>query len=82
MGLSHSPTQDAAPIGAYLIFDHYPFKLAVIQQLMYESDLLGDRYYGGDQYFETYGDVSHIPERTSLDRLAPYIERGNHFSSL
>ncbi len=79
MGPSHSLTQDTAPAGAYLVFDHYPFKLAVIQQLMYEFDLLGDQYYGGDQYFETYGDVSNVSERISIHRLAPYIEQGNHF---
>ena len=71
--------QDAATDGAFLVFDNYPFKLAVIQQLMYESELLGDKYCGGDQYFETYGDVSNVAERVSLKRLTPYIEQGNHF---
>ena len=69
MGMINDSVQNTTPVEPVLIFDNYPFKLAVIQQLMYESDLLGDKYYGGDQYFETYGDVSHIPERVCLDRL-------------
>ena len=63
----------------FLVFDNYPFKLAVIQQLMYEADLLGEQYEGGDQYFETYGDVSNASETASLRRLVPYIEQGNQF---
>lgn len=79
MGMINDSVQNTTPVEPVLIFDNYPFKLAVIQQLMYESDLLGDKYYGGDQYFETYGDVSHIPERVCLDRLEPFIEQGNDF---
>lgn len=75
----HTSNPDNAPAGTYLIFDNYPFKLAVIQQLMYEADLLGSKYNGGDQYFEAYGDVSDVSERVSIDRLMPYIEQGNHF---
>ncbi len=79
MGMWNQSKQDTAPDEPFLVFDNYPFKLAVIQQLMYESDLLGNKYYGGDQYFETYGDVSNVSERVSIDRLLPYIEQGNHF---
>lgn len=79
MGMTNDSVQNTTPSGPFLVFDNYPFKLAVIQQLMYESDLLGNKYYGGDQYFETYGDVSNVSERVSIDRLIPYIEQGNHF---
>ena len=79
MGMPQPLKQDTAPAEPFLLFDNFPFKLAVIQQLMYESDLLGNKYYGGDQYFETYGDVSNVSERISINRLAPYIEQGNQF---
>lgn len=79
MGMLKQSGQEAPAAGAFLVFDNYPFKLAVIQQLMYEAELLGDKYYGGDRYFETYGDVTHIPERVCLDRLEPFIEEGNQF---
>lgn len=79
MGMINDSVQNTTPVEPFLIFDNYPFKLAVIQQLMYESDLLGNKYYGGDQYFETYGDVSNVSERVSIDRLIPYIEQGNQF---
>lgn len=79
MEMTNRSDQETAPNGPFLIFDNYPFKLAVIQQLMYESELLGNKYDGGDQYFETYGDVSNVSQRVSIDRLIPYIEQGNHF---
>lgn len=75
MGLN----QNTASAEEFLIFDNYPFKLAVVQQLMYEDELLGDKYCGGDQYFETYGDAENASETVSLKRLEPYIEQGNQF---
>lgn len=44
----------------FLIFDNYPFKLAVIQLLMYELELLGSKYNGGNEYFEQYKDVAEV----------------------
>ncbi|MCI9608982.1 MAG: hypothetical protein HFG07_01980 [Oscillibacter sp.] len=44
-----------------LLFDNYPFKLAVIQELMYEQSRLGKPYRkGGDQYFERYPDAAEV----------------------
>lgn len=77
MGLQYNPYTASA--GEFLVFDNFPFKLAVIQQLMYEFGLLGDKYYGGDHYFETYGDVSLVSEKVSVSRLKPFIEQGNQF---
>lgn len=65
----------------FLLFDNYPFKLAVIQQLMYEQEALGSKYNGGDRYFETYTDVAEASEEESINRLKPYIEQGNLFFS-
>ena len=62
-----------------LQFDNYPFKLAVIQKLMYGQSLLGAPYRGGDQYFEEYPDFAEVSEEESIRRLEPYIQRANHF---
>lgn len=62
-----------------LQFDNYPFKLAVIQKLMYGQSLLGTPYRGGDQYFEEYPDFAEVSEEESIRRLEPYIQRANHF---
>ena len=67
-------TEDSA-----LQFDNYPFKLAVIQKLMYGQSLLGAPYRGGDQYFEEYPDFAEVSEEESIRRLEPYIQRANHF---
>lgn len=63
----------------FLIFDNYPFKLAVIQLLMYELELLGSKYNGGDAYFEQYEDFAEVSEEESIKRLEPYIEKGNQY---
>lgn len=62
-----------------LVFDHLPFKLAVVQQLMYDQALLGEPYRGGDQYFERYTDAEEASEEESIRRLEPYIERGTQY---
>lgn len=63
-----------------LQFDNYPFKLAVIQELMYEQSLLGKPYQGGgDQYFEQYPDAAEVSEEESIRRLEPYIQQTNQF---
>ena len=63
----------------YLVFDNYPFKLAVVQQLMYEQELLENRYTGGDQYFERYTDAAEASDEESIRRLKPYIMQGTQF---
>lgn len=62
-----------------LQFDNYPFKLAVIQKLMYGQPLLGTPYRGGDQYFKEYPDFAEVSEEESVRRLEPYIQRANRF---
>lgn len=64
----------------YLEFDNLPFKLAVIEVLMYEHKLLGEPYNGADEYFERYeADYVTASEEESIRRLKEYIERGNKF---
>lgn len=67
------------PAGGYLVFDNLPFKLAVVQKLMYEQQLLGEKYRGGDAYFERYDDVEEVSDEESLARLKPYITQGSAF---
>ena len=67
------------PEEGYLTFDHAPFKLAVMQVLMYDQALLGDKYTGGDGYFERYADAAEVSEEESLKRLEPCIEAGMRF---
>lgn len=38
----------------YLQFDSFQFKLAVIHELMYEQELLGEPYHGGDDFMEAH----------------------------
>lgn len=63
----------------FLLFDNYPFRPAVIQQLMYEQEVLEDKYRDGDQYFEVYKDAAEVSGEESINRLKPYIEQGNNF---
>ena len=63
----------------FLLFDNYPFKLAVIQQLMYEQEVLENKYKGGDRYFEIYTDAAEVSDEESINRLKSYIEQGNNF---
>ncbi|NBI68494.1 hypothetical protein D1646_17210 [Pseudoflavonifractor sp. 60] len=76
MGRDHFAEDPAAE---YLVFDNLPFKLAAAQKLMYEQKLLGEKYRGGDEYFQRYSDVEEVSEEESIARLKPYIERGNQF---
>lgn len=62
-----------------LTFDHYPFKLAIIQQLMYEKNLLGEKYRGGDEYFAAYPDYVEVSDEVSLQRLQLCIDAGNRY---
>ena len=73
------PACSTQPEGEFLVFDNLPFKLAVAQKLMYEQGLLGNKYRGGDEYFQRYGDVEEVSEEESIARLEPYIERGSQF---
>ena len=58
----------------YLEFDSFPFKLAVVQELMYERRLLGEPYRGGDAFMERYaGDLETVSEEEAIRRLLPYI---------
>ena len=64
----------------YLEFDSFPFKLAVVQELMYEQKLLGEPYRGGDAFMERYaGDLETISEETALQRLLPHIEEAEAY---
>ena len=79
MGLLDRFKKKEKPEDDFLIFDHDPFKLAVMQQLMYDLELLGDKYTGGDDYFARYKDAAEASEEESIKRLKPYIEAGMRF---
>lgn len=64
----------------FLVFDNLPFKLTVIEVLMYELKLLGEPYNAADEFFERYkSDYVTASEEESLRRLEEYIERGTKF---
>ncbi len=64
----------------FLEFDNLPFKLMVIEVLMYDLKLLGEPYNGSDEFFEKYGsDYVMVSEEESIRRLQPFIERGTRF---
>lgn len=64
----------------FLEFDNLPFKLMVIEVLMYELKLLGEPYNAADEFFERYeSDYLTVSEEESLRRLEEYIERGTKY---
>ena len=58
----------------YLEFEHLPFKLTVIQVLMYDKKLLVPEYLGGDMFFEINPDFSDLPETEAIARLEQHIQ--------
>lgn len=66
--------------GEFLVFDNLPFKLTVIEVLMYELKLLGEPYNASDEFFERYAeDYLTVSEEEALRRLDEYIERGMRY---
>lgn len=59
---------------AYLKFEHLPFKLTVIQVLMYDKKLLVPEYLGGDLFFEQHPDFDELPEPEAIARLEQHIQ--------
>ena len=57
--------------GGFLKFDNYPFKLLVIQVLMYDKKLLKPEYLGGDQFFEKNEDLDELSEKEAISRCFP-----------
>ena len=69
--------------GGFLKFDNYPFKLLVIQVLMYDKKLLKPEYLGGDQFFEKNPDLDELSEKEAISRLEKHIKSANeYFQSL
>ena len=58
----------------YLEFEHLPFKLTVIQALMYDRKLLLPEYLGGDLFFENNPDFGDLPETEAIARLEQHIQ--------
>ena len=58
----------------YLEFEHLPFKLAVIQVLMYEKKCILPEYQGGDLFFEQNPDFEDLPESQAIARLEQHIQ--------
>lgn len=66
--------------GELLEFDNLPFKLTVIEVLMYQLKLLGEPYNGCNEYFGKYkSDYATVSDEESIKRLQPFIERGTKF---
>ena len=64
----------------FLVFDNLPFKLTVIEVLMYQLKLLGEPYNAADEFFERYNsDYLTVSDEEALRRLDEYIERGLKF---
>lgn len=64
----------------FLEFDNLPFKLMVIEVLMYEMELLGEPYNGGDEFLNKYkADIDTISDEECIARIKPFIERGTRF---
>ncbi len=59
---------------AYLEFKHLPFKLAVIQVLMYDKKRILPEYLGGDLFFEQNPDFEELPEPQAIARLEQHIQ--------
>lgn len=53
----------------FIRFDNLTFKLAVIQELMYEQKLLSSIGEFGDQFFEKYPDYASVDESEEIKRL-------------
>lgn len=63
----------------FLVFDNLPFKLTVIEVLMYELKLLGEPYNGADEFYGRYKDIGTVSDEEAIKRLWEYIERGTEF---
>ena len=68
----------------FLVFDNLPFKLMVIEVLMYEQKLLGEPYNAADEFFDKYEAYCLTASEDELIEVTEkYIERGvKHFSEL
>lgn len=67
------------PRGEPLEFDNLNFKLAIIQNLMYEQDVLKPKYMLGPTYFQIYNDVKEVSDEVALKRLKSYIDEGERY---
>ena len=61
-------------------FDNFPFKLAVVQVLMYDLGLLGEPYRGGDSYMDRCKeDLATVSDEISIQRLLPHIQEAEAY---
>ncbi len=71
------------PESEYLVFDNIPFKLAIIQSIMYDSNLMGEIYDGKGEFRRQYRNRDAYGEMEEVERLRPYIKKGyTYFSEL
>ena len=68
----------------FLVFDNLPFKLMVVEVLMYERKLLGEPYNAADDFFERYEAYClTASEEDQIKVIEKYIERGvKYFTEL
>ena len=66
--------------GEFLVFDDLPFKLTVIEVLMYKLRLLGEPYNASDEFFERYEAYClTASEEEQIKVIEKYIDRGVKF---
>lgn len=64
----------------FLVFDNLPFKLMVVEVLMYEQKLLGEPYNAADEFFERYEAFClTATEEEQINVIEKYIARGVKF---
>lgn len=64
----------------FLVFENLPFKLMVIEKLMYERRLLGEPYNAADEFFERYEAYClTATEEEQIKIIEKYISRGVKF---
>lgn len=68
----------------FLVFDNLPFKLMIVEVLMYERGLLGEPYSAADEFFERYEAYClTVSEEEQIKIIEKYIDRGvKYFSEL
>ena len=68
----------------FLVFDNLPFKLMVIEKLMYGLKILGEPYNAADEFFERYEAYCiTASEEEQISVIEKYIERGvKYFTEL
>ena len=66
---AESKNQSDKQDDSFIKFDNLTFKLAVIEELMYEQKLINSTSEFGDRFFEKYPDYETVDEKEEIRRL-------------